>query len=203
MVTPPNSYKLLRRLSDLVSGYQLAQIQATLTNKDSATLIGTDIQDRFPKPPPPGIQLQIQDMLQPWPEEWKGSFDLVRQHLCLSSAGPRQADVVVRLGELVRPGGWIQLLEPENVIAEDDGPAHKQWLAMLAELAGLMRIDVHFSTKLESYLADAGFVDVQSERVESCMGAKVPQEELREISIRSVLLASRNAIGAGKSMCSN
>ena len=187
--------------SDHFQGYQLAQIQATLPNKESATLIGTDIQDRFPKPPPPGIHLQIQDILQPWPEEWKGSFDLVRQHLCLSSAGPRQADVVFRLGELVKPGGWIQLLEPENVIAEDDGPAHKQWLAMLTELAGLIQIDVHFSTKLESYLKDAGFEDVQSERVETAMGAKVPLEELREGSIKSVLLASKNVFGAGKSRC--
>ena len=114
-------------------------------------------------------------------------------------AGPRQAEVVARLGELVKPGGWIQLLEPENVVAEDDGPAHKQWLAMIAELANLMGYDLHFSTKLEEYLRDAGFEQVQSERVETSMGAKIPQEELREGNVKSVLMASKNVFGAGKS----
>lgn len=45
------------------------------------------------------------------PAEWKSSFDLVHQRLAPAASGPIQNQIVGSLGGLVRPGGWIQLIE--------------------------------------------------------------------------------------------
>lgn len=51
-------------------------------------------------------------MTEPWRITWQGAFDLVHSRMALPGIGlfPIE-DVVKNLVALVKPGGWIQLVE--------------------------------------------------------------------------------------------
>lgn len=92
----------------------MSQFRTVLKDPESATLIGTDIgEDRFPDPPRPGITMQVQDINKPWPESWNNTFDFVHQTLVLFQAGAKQRDAINSLAKLVKPGGYIELMEPQ------------------------------------------------------------------------------------------
>ncbi|PVI02637.1 hypothetical protein DM02DRAFT_701096 [Periconia macrospinosa] len=156
--------------------------------------VGTDIDPTpFPTVAPPGQSYRAQDINKPWPEEWKDSFDLVHQRLALAVAGPAQQQVVNTLSALVKPGGWIQLIEATNVLPDEDGPAMHNLvkvikgafsafggsLELARELpgwlkeAGLGRQGVHATTVAAKGLSEfaktlpAGTVDLPAEKIES------------------------------------
>ncbi|KAI1871960.1 uncharacterized protein JN550_004163 [Neoarthrinium moseri] len=179
-------------------GYWLSQLQANLKDPGSCTLIGTDIQDRHLRALPPGISFQIQDILQPWPESWKSSFDLVHQTLVLTVAGPRQREAVNAVLELVKPGGWVELMEPDGEAGDDDGPAHQQFVAMMNEIGVWLGAPKGFSKDLEGYLLDAGFLDVKTVVLPGGTGPKLPDSGMREASIQSAVISGKNVIATGK-----
>jgi hypothetical protein len=64
-------------------------------------------------------------MTEPWPVQWHGTFDLVHSRMALPRVGLYPLDDVVRnLVDLVKPGGWIQLVEMEWQVWEA-GPVLK------------------------------------------------------------------------------
>ncbi|OTB02493.1 hypothetical protein M426DRAFT_322586 [Hypoxylon sp. CI-4A] len=183
------------------NGYWLSQFQAALQDPGSATLIGTDIQDRFPDPPRPGVAMRIQDINAPWPAEWKGTFDFAHQTLVLFQAGPGLREVLTAFAELVKPGGWIELMEPNYTAPEieiEHGPAHTQFLDMLGELWALRNTQSDFAAGLEAILRDAGFVDVKSVLLPVGFGAAHRDPELREVSVESIMGGAKNMELAGK-----
>ncbi|KAI2472082.1 hypothetical protein F4781DRAFT_428614 [Annulohypoxylon bovei var. microspora] len=144
----------LRVLDSAASnGYWLSQFQAALKDPGSATLIGTDLEDRFPDPPRPGISLQIQDINEPWPADWQGTFDY---------AGNKQREALSALAGLVKPGGWIELMEPEYEKGEGAGRAYAQFHDMMAELWAMKGTKGDFAKDIEGLVKEAGFVDVAS-----------------------------------------
>ncbi|KAI8966100.1 S-adenosyl-L-methionine-dependent methyltransferase [Daldinia sp. FL1419] len=181
------------------NGFWLSQFQASLQDPDSATLVGTDLQDRFPDPPRPGINLQIQDINEPWPESWKSTFDYVHQTLVLFQAGPKKREAISSLGELVKPGGWIELMEPQyEATDESHGPAYKQFLDMLSELWAMRGTNSSFAAELEDMVKDAGFVDVQSVLLPIGIGPKHKDPKLADISVQSTVGGGKNITIAGK-----
>ncbi|KAI1466499.1 uncharacterized protein F4812DRAFT_434316 [Daldinia caldariorum] len=175
------------------NGFWLSQFQAYLKDPDSATLVGTDLQDRFPNPPRPGIHLQIQDINKPWPESWKSTFDYVHQALVLFQAGPRQRKAVHSLAELVKPGGWIELMEPQyDTTNEDNGPAFQHFLDMVGELWAMRGTTSDFAADLEGTIKDAGFVDVKSVLLPIGIGPKHKIPELADISVESTVGGGKN-----------
>ncbi|KAF1950188.1 S-adenosyl-L-methionine-dependent methyltransferase [Byssothecium circinans] len=79
------------------------------------TWVGTDIEESyFPTNPPADTTYKYQSMTEAWPKEWEGTFDLVHSRMALPGVGltPLE-DAVKRLIALVKPGGWIQLVEME------------------------------------------------------------------------------------------
>ncbi|KAI0119555.1 S-adenosyl-L-methionine-dependent methyltransferase [Daldinia grandis] len=182
-------------------GFWLSQFQASLKDPNSATLIGTDLQDRFPDPPRPGINLQIQDINEPWPKSWKSTFDYVHQTLVLFQAGPKQREVINSLGELVKPGGWIELMEPQYEATNDNnGLAYKQFLDMLGELWGMRGTKSGFAADLEGIVKDAGFVDVKSVLLPIGIGPKHKDPGLAGVSVESTVGGGKNITIAGKSI---
>lgn len=57
--------------------------------------------------------MQVQDINKPWPESWNNTFDFVHQTLVLFQAGAKQRDAINSLAKLVKPGGYIELMEPQ------------------------------------------------------------------------------------------
>lgn len=181
------------------NGYWLTAFRPFLSDPDSCTLIGTDIQDRFPDPQPKGITLQTQDINKPWPAEWKGTFDFVHQTLVLVMAGQKQREAIHALLDLVKPGGWVELIEPENSCADDDGPAQQQWVAMLKELFQMQGSDPKFALGIEEHVRAAGFVDVVSKSLPTSTGKKLPADaEMQELSVKANLVSAKGMLKAGK-----
>ncbi|KAI0899479.1 S-adenosyl-L-methionine-dependent methyltransferase [Annulohypoxylon nitens] len=180
------------------NGYWLSQFQAALKDPASATLIGTDLQDRFPDPPRPGISMHIQDINAPWPEPWKQSFDFVHQTLVLFQAGTKQREAVSALGELVKPGGWIELMEPEYEKGDNVEVAYGQFHDMMQELWAMRGTKWDFAKGIEGLVKEAGFEEVVSTVLMVGMGPKHRDPEMREVSVQSTVGGARNIVTAGK-----
>ncbi|KAI1084741.1 S-adenosyl-L-methionine-dependent methyltransferase [Whalleya microplaca] len=180
------------------NGYWLSQFRGSLKDPDSAELIGTDIQDRFPDPPWPGISMQIQDINKQWPESWDATFDYVHQTLVLFQAGPGLREVIGSLVKLVKPGGWIELMEPEYKLNDDDGTAYKQFHNMLCELWAMRGTKSDFAASLEGIIKDAGFKDVKSVLLPIGIGPKTKDAQMANTSVESTVGGARNITIAGK-----
>jgi SAM-dependent methyltransferase len=126
--------------------------------------VGTDIADEyFPVDKPADTTYQHQSMTEPWPVEWTGSFDLVHSRLALPGIGMHPLEEVVKnLIGLVKPGGWIQLVEihwdgwtvgPEGAIFMD---ATKSLFSLVTNGQG-----VDLLKKLVPILKEAGLQNIE------------------------------------------
>lgn len=156
--------------SGTADGYFLVDLYSHLpqATRDSAELIGTDIAS-YPEPVdfklPPNVKLSKQNILEPWPESWKGSFDLVCQRNTMANAGNFETavDVVRKLAELVKPGGHIQLVDglmPVADIMDDDPPSQKLFKTM-GNFLKSRGLDTTMGWRLSEMLEKAGVVEVQ------------------------------------------
>ncbi|MCJ1434632.1 hypothetical protein MMC27_004001 [Xylographa pallens] len=74
-------------------------------------------------------------------------------------AGLAAKIAVAHLTELVRPGGWIQLIEAENLIGEEDGPAMHDFLKLMKDVFTAMGAKVTMARHVRNWLE--GIVNVQ------------------------------------------
>lgn len=131
-------------------------------SRETISLIGTDI---APYPEltglPHNISLHKHDIFKDWPTEWQGSFDLVHQRAVMANTGTIEEamSVVRRLIQLVKPGGWIQLVDgqmPSNTEIEVNDPASQRLFKMLGQLLESRGMDPAQGTRLEEILRRAG-----------------------------------------------
>ncbi|KAK8119956.1 uncharacterized protein PG998_004582 [Apiospora kogelbergensis] len=140
-------------------GYWLQDLLGTYPRLVDGTLVGTDVTAaKFPKHgAPQPISLQIQSITQPWPSEWKHSFDLVHQRLVLGACGSfPHATAVRNLAELVKPGGWIQLIEPDQTCGIQDGPAMRDFIKLVTWVFERMGGHARYAYDVKRWLLDAG-----------------------------------------------
>lgn len=164
--------------------------------------VGTDLEgSNFPASPPAGQTYQVQDMNQPWPEEWKGSFDLVHQRLALVGAGPGGQQVIEKLAALVKPGGWMQLIEATNNLPEEDGPAMRNLVTVMKGVFKTYGASLNLGTELPGMLSAAGFEDVQSRIANTKLGAINPNKQLARQGVYSTMIAARGLAKFGGSKC--
>lgn len=90
-------------------------------------------------------------------------FDFIHQRL-LVTALPLAAwpDVVTDLVRILRPAGWIELVEGGAQV-EPSGPATRRLFELASRLAALFQLDTTgvVSSSLDQYLRDAGVTGVQ------------------------------------------
>lgn len=116
-------------------GWWLHALRKKLTSPETAELVGTDI-----APYPDAVEkVVIHDFRQPFPEEWKAKFDVVQLRAVMASAGDGAIDVVRRCVELVKPGGYIQLVDSymqSGEFADADKPSMRFFKRVGNLLAG-------------------------------------------------------------------
>jgi hypothetical protein len=187
------------------TGYWLADFKKSLVQPDTCTLIGFDItNENFPSPLPQGIQLEVQDVMAPFPDSWLGTFDLVHQRFVLAATGAKGREAVRGLCSLVKPGGWIQLVEMQSAVGEDDGPAVHQFIGLVNELhvkIGAPR-NVSDLCVLEGHVRAAGFQRVGIMTAPGTLGVKVPDPTLRAPSLEACLDSAAKLLEANKGMLS-
>lgn len=156
------------------------------------TYVGTDIDSNlYPSSPPSNISFQNQSIREPFPEEWNGTFDLVHQRLVMAAAPPSTIlSVVERLMGLLKPGGWLQLMEADTTGSSEEiagnGPALKEFLRYPPLLSQAGGMGPNLARDLADTLKKAGMKNVGEEKVPSMHGAKNQNPKLKEKSIDSL-----------------
>lgn len=169
------------------------------TLPESTKYIGTDIATHlFPVSTKAQITFHNQSVTDPWPAEWRDSFDLVHQKLVLAACDPASAKrAVAELFAMVKPGGWIQLLEcdhsggftPEQAAMY---PATKRFGDLVLNAMAASGKSGQYGKSLRGWLREAGAVDVVETQMDCPVGARATTEELKEHTKENMLSVVRN-----------
>jgi hypothetical protein len=151
----------------------------------------------FLQDPPPEIELRVHSMKDPWPEAWTGTFDLVHQRMALPAAQPTVVKKVIsNMIGLLKPGGWIQLVESDHSIVE--GPAMGVMFQLICEVFKVMETDADYAPRIEGWFKELGLVNVGYKIFDVPMGAKNPKEDMKIKSTRCFVLANKGLVTAVK-----
>lgn len=108
-------------------------------------------------------------------------------------------EAVSNLMALVKPGGWIELLESdvrETTVADEENGAAPVW-QLLRQVYLAMQVEPDLDRYLPGWLEEAGFVDITEERFVVPVGAKRPGAEMGPRSARTVAVTAQHlAMGA-------
>ncbi|KAL1856862.1 hypothetical protein Daus18300_010625 [Diaporthe australafricana] len=186
--------------SGTADGLFLRAIQPLLT--EPFTLLGYDLmQSFFPPTVPPHTTFAIHDIAEPWPAELQGTCDLVHQRFTIpggtKKAAPR--DIVRNLCRLVKPGGWIQLVEMD-VTAAAHGPAMRDAWAATGAFLTAAGAGTDYGKDMAGWLREEGFENVCDERVDLDVGARVKDAEWATRSAKILVEAFTGVLGACKMM---
>lgn len=156
------------------------------------SLHGVDIGSALFPPktgPYASLDLRAHDIRSPIPEDWSwtGSFDFVHQRLLVWGLDKHDWPLVIRNhASLLKPGGWIQLVEAEWI--DHDHPTDAAKCPIMAKMFRLAEWTCNFGTDvfvayhLEDLLKDAGFRHVQKTQFVVGYGASAKEEQWRQPS---------------------
>ncbi|KAF2789633.1 hypothetical protein K505DRAFT_91362 [Melanomma pulvis-pyrius CBS 109.77] len=189
--------------SGTADGLWLRDVQATIAQPHA--YVGTDIvQAFFPQPAPPGLSFHNQSITQDWPDDWQASFDYVHQRLTLAGAGQHPVkQCVSRLAGLVKPGGWVELVEADFTGDSSNGPAMQQFEAMMRNMLDKVGAGYAYATPLKSYLEDAGLVNVQEKSFDITYGAACPNAHVAKKGSAHLVTAATGLRDFTKSQVGN
>ncbi|KAH7048227.1 hypothetical protein B0J12DRAFT_625776 [Macrophomina phaseolina] len=173
LIKAPINYKAPRlRVLDSATadGFWLSDVKTILP--DDAEFVGFDCaSDLMPleETIPANLKLVTHDLLQDFPAEWIASFDLVHQRFVMPHFAPEEAAAVVtRLVRCVRPGGWIQHVEPDATIVMCDSQAHT--LSLLPTIFSNWMPDRNPSVQLVRELERNGVKNIQQQSFDVPIG---------------------------------
>jgi hypothetical protein len=148
------------------------------------------------------MQFRIQNITEPWPESYKNSFDLVHQRLGLFATGEQLSKAVAGLIDLVKPGGYIQLVDSDltGPEAHPDSPMASS-VRLIKALLGKSDDAVDaYAHKLKHILEQNCLIEVHEQVVEVRQGALNPKPELAQKSTMSFVHAVEGMVGAAKTI---
>ncbi|EQB53491.1 N-methyltransferase sirN [Colletotrichum gloeosporioides] len=153
--------------------------------------VGTDINPSlYPKSPPPHIEFFNQSILESFPTKWHGTFDIVHQRLVMAAVAPPAttiASVVAELGGLLRPGGWLQLVELDNDCTPENGPALRRLLYYHQQNSEAGGLGPNLSVHLKVAMENIDLENIKQHSVDVFYGAKNQGgEDLKAKSTRSL-----------------
>ena len=152
-----------------------------------ATFLGTDINETHFKQIahklPPSISFKKQDLLAAWAEEDKNRYDLVHMRYCLSNfVVEKDAEVVRSLLELVKPAGYIELIEADMLSFEggEDHPGFSEFMRYAAQAFPEVKMNSSAGPKLKTWIEDTGAEAVQEVVFSFKMGVAADTEDMRK-----------------------
>lgn len=170
--------------------------------KASNTWVGTDIEDSyFPSEPPLDTSYHHQSMTEPWPVDWQETFDLVHSRMALPGVGLNPLEEVVQnLVGLVRPGGWIQLVEMEWQ-GWKGGPAMQLFQKAMKQLVTMVTNGqgVDMRMRLTAMFEKAGLTNIEHQIITVPLGARA-KKEVQELSLQSMFATASFATNTLKKL---
>ncbi|RMZ66221.1 Demethylmenaquinone methyltransferase [Pyrenophora seminiperda CCB06] len=194
--------------SATADGYWLMELHRdyNLGDRDPCcTLVGTDIVPAyFPEADalPRGMQLRTQNIIEPWPTSDKNSFHLVHQRLGLYATGEQLPKAVAGLIDLVKPGGYIQLVDADLTGPEaQSGSPMATSISLIKTLLGKSddAKDAYVG-RLKHIYAEQGLVDIHERYLDVRVGRMNPKPELAKKSTMSFVHATEGMIGIAKNI---
>ncbi|PVH82458.1 S-adenosyl-L-methionine-dependent methyltransferase [Cadophora sp. DSE1049] len=186
--------------SATADGLWLRDLQCNVATPHS--LVGTDINPNFfPRTPTDNITFQVQDITKPWPAELNGQFDLVHSRNGLACCGSFPvSEAVENIVGLVKPRGWIQLVEMSfEGVTDSSGPMY-EFKGLLDAFFSKAKAQWNFANRLEGWLVEAGLVDVKVKIAQLPYGKACNNEEIAKKSLYAFRLGSVAVCGAAKGM---
>ncbi|KAL8999550.1 MAG: hypothetical protein Q9169_001639 [Polycauliona sp. 2 TL-2023] len=146
---------------------------------------GSDIEAELFPTQPDGITYFQQSFQDPWPVEFRNTFDVVHVRGSLAGSSPkRPVDVIKNLASLPKPGGWIQLMEMNAFSPPSNGPAMTDFARMASEVwTGIGVGD--FANQLKSMLEEVGLQNAGEKRIIVELGKRA-KPELQAQSVNGV-----------------
>ncbi|KAG9230919.1 hypothetical protein BJ875DRAFT_487492 [Amylocarpus encephaloides] len=167
--------------SGTADGHWLREIDHANPWADSNDYVGTDLNVRwFPQSHPDNFQFYQHNVADAWPVDQEFTFDLVHQRLTLPGAAPAPlSQAIHNLFRLVKPGGWIQLIEAEQ-IAPASGPVFDEFLTLVRDVFDSTGAGWKYAAEMRKWLEVEGAVDITEISVDMALGATHRQKDLAE-----------------------
>ncbi|KAF9066499.1 hypothetical protein BDP27DRAFT_1544029 [Rhodocollybia butyracea] len=132
----------------------------------NVSLVGIDINQRLlPTQHPPNVTFAVHSVTD-LPDSWSDRFKVANQRLLTAALTSEQWGIA--LGELYRvlkPGGWVQLLETNAETTASSGPNMKRMVEALGLLYAKKGFVSDLHDTIDQRLEDAGFVNVQKRTI--------------------------------------
>ncbi|KAK1954555.1 hypothetical protein LY78DRAFT_593987 [Colletotrichum sublineola] len=169
---------------------------------------GTDVNPSlFPSSPPADVCFRQQSILEPFPPEWRGTFHVVHQRLVMAVVKPPATSidsVVEEFAGLLRPEGWLQLVELDNDCVPENGPALRRLLQYHQQNSAAGGLGPNLSVHLAGAMRNAGLRHVEVRRVDVLYGARnTGGRELKEKSTQSLSDVVGPVLAQAKGMCND
>ncbi|KAF4807287.1 N-methyltransferase gliN [Colletotrichum siamense] len=146
------------------------------------------------------LSFHVQSVTEPWPETWKGTFDLVHQRLVLAGTTPEVGQNAVRgLAELAKPGsGYVQLVEGTlEHLTEEQKPDYSTLVArMLPGLSWNQRVGL----QVREWLEAEGLQGVSKKIMEIPVGAANSDHRLGDAAKQNLLEVVEHFATAAKGL---
>ncbi|PCH02808.1 Hypothetical protein PENO1_035590 [Penicillium occitanis (nom. inval.)] len=180
-----------------VSGFWALHVPMALTSSNHYT----------PKPPPKGTHFQDQSIKEPFPSEWQETFEVVHQRLVMAAAAPKQTPgfIVQNLVKLLKPVGWLQLVEVITTPVPENPIPRNQHIDMLDSLyknlySGTKYAKSNLMADLPWEMEKSGLRNVQQAEVLVKYGAATENLWIREKSLRTAVAGVPNFLTVLKEM---
>lgn len=135
---------------------------------------------------PANLELVTQNLIEPFPTAWNESFDLVHQRFILPLFKEAELDTVINsLVATLKPGGWIQFVEPNFSEPVSEPADQTKAFRMIHELTRVTMADHAPGLKIAPRLEKAGLTNVKHESIDMIVGLQHPDRELGERSLRN------------------
>jgi SAM-dependent methyltransferase len=143
----------------------------------------------FPKPSKgeSAIDLRTHDITKPFPNEWNwsGTFDVIHQRLLIWGIRREAWSVVIKnYIEILKPGGYIQLVEAEWIDPRKPArlPQLKKQELLQKWSTEAFGMDINIAYQLEYFLRDAGLENVTKVQFDHGYGASAHDPNQSNVS---------------------
>ncbi|RYP41292.1 hypothetical protein DL767_001146 [Monosporascus sp. MG133] len=146
---------------------------------------GSDVEGELFPENMDGITYFAHSFKDPWPQQYLALFDLVHIRGSLAGSAPEgPLPVIKNLTTLLKPGGWVQLMEMNGFSPPKNGPAMTDFAKMASEMFTGIGVG-DFANNNKSMLEEVGLKNVQEKRVIVDLGKKA-KPEFQELSIHGI-----------------